>query len=132
MIQAFKTVRYLSKHHITKEKISLTFLVMTIFFTKLIYIKDSAWLKLFRHSNSLYVRATRAITNHALIGEYCLRFFSRELFKYPCSLYLIKSRCHILQEYRRYNNYWNPNKKSLKHFVAFWSLIQEPSCCGNH
>ena len=92
VIKAFKTVRYLSKHHITKEKISLIFLVMTIFFTKLIYIKDSAWLKLFRHSNSLYVRATRAINNHALIGEYCLRFFSRELFKYSCGLYPIELR----------------------------------------
>ena len=90
-------------------------------------MKDSAWLKLLRHSNSLYVRATRAITNHAPIEEYCLRLFSRELFKYLCGLYPIKSRCHILQEYRRYNNYWNPNRKSLKHFVAFWSLIQELS-----
>jgi len=32
--------------------------------------KDSLWLKLFGHSNSLCARATRAIINYAPIGEY--------------------------------------------------------------
>jgi len=34
------------------------------------YIKGGLWLQVFRHSNSLCTRATRAITNHAPIGEY--------------------------------------------------------------
>ena len=38
------------------------------------YIKDSFWLKYFGHSNSLYAKATRAITNYALKDKYRLRF----------------------------------------------------------
>ena len=34
------------------------------------YIKGSLWLQAFGHSNLLCIRATRAITNHAPIGEY--------------------------------------------------------------
>ena len=34
------------------------------------YIKGSLWLQSFGHSNSLCAQATRAITNHAPIGEY--------------------------------------------------------------
>jgi len=41
---------------------------------------------------SLYACATRAITNHALIGKYRLRFFLNEEFKYPCGEYPIESR----------------------------------------
>jgi len=37
---------------------------------KLYTAKDSPWLKFFGHSNSLCIRATRAIINHAPIGEY--------------------------------------------------------------
>jgi len=62
------------------------------------YVKGGSWLKTFGHSNLLCACATRAITNHAPIGEYRLRFFLREEFKCLCSLYLIESRCHILHE----------------------------------
>jgi len=34
------------------------------------YSKGGLWLKFFGYSNSLCIRATRAITNHAPIGEY--------------------------------------------------------------
>ena len=34
------------------------------------YSKGGSWLKFFDYSNSLCTRATRAITNHAPIGEY--------------------------------------------------------------
>ena len=54
---------------------------------ELSYIKGGLWLKTFGHSNSLCAHATRAITNHAPIGEYRLRFFPREEFKCLCSLY---------------------------------------------
>jgi len=33
-------------------------------------IKGGPWLQHFSYSNSLSARSTRAITNHALIGEY--------------------------------------------------------------
>ena len=69
------------------------------------YMKDDAWLKLLGHSNFLCVKATRAITNHAPIEKYCLRFFPKENFNCLYRNYLIKSRYHILHECRRYNNY---------------------------
>ena len=36
------------------------------------YTKGSPWLQAFGHSNSLYARAMRAITNHTPIDEYHL------------------------------------------------------------
>jgi len=93
--------------------------------TKPTYMKDGAWLKHLRHSNFWCAKVTRAITNHALIGKYCLRFFPRESFKCLCGLYPIKLRCHILHECRRYGNYWNLNRKPLKHFVAFLEFNPE-------
>ena len=86
---------------------------------KPMYMKGGLWLKLLGHSNSLCARATRVITNYALIGEYRLRFFPKEEFKCPCRAYPIESRYHILYKCRRFNNYWNPNKKSLQHFITF-------------
>ena len=54
------------------------------------YTKGGLWLQLFGHSNSLCARATRAITNYALIGEYQLRFFIKKEFKCPCGNFLIE------------------------------------------
>jgi len=62
---------------------------------------------------------TRAITNHAPIGEYRLRFFLNEEFKCPCDNYPIKSRRHILYDCMRFNGYWNSRRDSLSHFVMF-------------
>ena len=83
------------------------------------YVKGRSWLKTFCHLNSLCARATRAITNHTPIGEHRLRFFPREEFKYPCSLYSIESRCHILHKCGRFNGYYNLRRDSLSHFVMF-------------
>jgi len=107
------------------------------------YVKGGLWLKTFSYSNSLCVYATRAITNHAPIGEYRLRFFPRKEFKCPCSLYPIESRCHILHECGIFNGYWNLRRDSLSHFVMFLvtnlsaftfsdSLVLSGVCCGNH
>ena len=49
-----------------------------------LYIRSGLWLQNFGHSNSLCTRATRAITNHAPIGEYRLRFFPNKEFKCLC------------------------------------------------
>ena len=89
---------------------------------KLTYIKGSSWLKYFSHSNSLRARALRAITNHAPISEYRLRFFPREDFSCLCRLYPIESRRYILHKYRRFNEYWNPRRDSIDHFVMFLEL----------
>ena len=62
------------------------------FYTKPTYMKDNVQLKHFEHFNTLYVQASRAITNYAPIGEYWLRFFPRKPFECLCKLYLIKSR----------------------------------------
>jgi len=85
------------------------------------YTKGGSWLQSFGHSNSLCARATRAIMNHALIGKYHLRFFSKEDFKCPCRSYPIKTRRHILHEYMIHNGYWNPRRDALSHFVMFLS-----------
>ena len=89
------------------------------------YTKGSSWLQVFGHSNSLCARATRAITNHAPIGEYQLRFFPSEEFTCPCNDYPIESRRYILHECRRFNGYWNPRRDSLNHFIMF--LIANPN-----
>jgi len=65
------------------------------------------------------VCATRAITNHAPIGEYRLRFFPREEFKCLCGQYPIESRQYILHEYGKFNGYWNPRRDLLSYFVMF-------------
>jgi len=89
---------------------------------KLSYIKEGAWLKFFSHSNSLYIRVSRAITNYASMGEYRLRFFPREEFKCSCGLYPIKLRQHILHEYKKFNRYWNSFADFISHFVMFLEL----------
>ena len=57
---------------------------------ELLYIKSGPWLQHFGHSNYLYAKASRAITNHAPTGEYRLRFFLREEFRCSCSQYPIE------------------------------------------
>jgi len=86
---------------------------------KLLYTKGGQWIKYFRHSNSLCARATRAITNHTLIGEYWLKFFLRENFNCLCESYSIKTRYHILHNCRRFNKFWNPIRNTLSQLVAF-------------
>jgi len=81
--------------------------------------KGSPWLSQFGHSNSLCTRASRAITNHAPIGESQLKFFPREIFDCPCGFYPIKTKHHILHECCRFNNHWNPRRDTLAHFLQF-------------
>ena len=86
---------------------------------ELTYSKGRMWLKYFGHSNSLCARATRAIINHAPISKRQLRFFPHEDFKCLCDNYPIETRCHILQECKIYNNYWNPRSATIGHFTLF-------------
>ena len=102
-----------------KGKQFLNFLDNELYSIKPSYTKGSLQLKHLSYSNSLCMRATRAITNHAPTGEYCLCFFPKEDFNCPCGSYLNKSRCHILHECRRFNNYWNPMKDTISQFVSF-------------
>jgi len=101
-----------------KENYFLNLLDNNYLSIKPTYMKGGAWFKLLGHSNSLYARATRAITNHTPIDKYYLRFFSKENFNCLCKSYPIESRHYILHECRRFNNYWNPNREFLSHFVV--------------
>ena len=92
---------------------------------ELSYIKSRSWLKFFGHSNSLCARVTRAITNHALTGKYRLRFFPREEFSCLYGFYPIKTRRYILYECKRFNNYWNPRRNLIGHFVIFLEFNPE-------
>ena len=83
------------------------------------YSKGGPWLQAFGHSNLLCAQAVRAITNHAPIGEYQLRFFPNIDFACPCNNYPIKTRRHILYKCWRFNRYWNPKRDTLSHFVMF-------------
>ena len=83
------------------------------------YIKESSWIKQFGHLNSLYMRATRVITNYISIREYCLRFFPRENFNCLYRLYLVETRQPILYECKRYNKYWNLYKTLLSYLIVF-------------
>ena len=83
------------------------------------YSKGGPWLRTFGHSNLLCARASRAITNHAPIGEYRLRFFSNMDFMCPYNNYPIKTRRHILHDCQRFNRYWNPRRDMLSYFVMF-------------
>ena len=56
------------------------------------YTKEGLQIKHFRHSNSSCARATRAITNHAPIGEYYLRFFPKEDISCSCRSYPTETR----------------------------------------
>ena len=91
------------------------------------YTKGGPQLQTFSYSNSLCVCATRAITNHAPIGKYQLRFFPSEEFRCPCGNYPIESRRHILHDCTKFNGYWNPRQDSLSHFVMF--LVANPCLC---
>ena len=86
---------------------------------ELSYIKGRSWLQAFEQLNTLCAHAMRAITNHAPIREYRLRFFPREEFKCPCGVYPIESKRHILHDCSRFNSYWNPRRDLLSHFVMF-------------
>ena len=88
---------------------------------ELSYTKGGLWLQSFGHSNSLCTQATRAITNHTPIGEYCRQFFPNKDFKCPCGSYPIETRRHILHKCMRHNGYWNPRRDTLSHFVMFLS-----------
>ena len=81
--------------------------------------KGGPWLQHFSHSNMLCTRASWAITNHASIKEYQLRFFSRKEFACSCSNYLIETRRHILYEYQRFNKYWNPRRNTIAYFMLY-------------
>ena len=89
------------------------------------HIKGGPWLQSLGHSNLLCARTTRAITSHAPIGEYRLRFFLCMDFSCPCNNYPIESRRHILYECCRFNRYWNPRRDTLNHFVMF--LMANPN-----
>ena len=55
--------------------------------------------------------------------EYRLRFFPRENFMCSCGKYPIKTRCHILYNCRRFNNYHNLRRDFIAHFIFSQNLM---------
>ena len=76
----------------SKERNFLDLLSDDLFPIEPLCSKGGPWLLQFGHSNSLCAQASRAITNHAPIGEYQLRFFPMESFICLCGLYPIESK----------------------------------------
>ena len=92
---------------------------------ELSYLKGGPWLQAFGHFNLLCAQATRAITNHASIGDYRLRFFPDKDFSCSCNNYPIELRRHILHKCKRFNEYWNPRRDLLNYFIMF--LVANPN-----
>jgi len=55
------------------------------------YAKDGGWLPFIGKSVTLYARATRAILNHAPIGEFRQHFFPAECTQCPCGHYQVET-----------------------------------------
>ena len=86
---------------------------------KPLYTKGGLWIKQFSFSNLLCAQATWAITNHAPIGEYRLRFFPSEDFSCPYRSYSTKTKHHILYNCRIFNKYWNLMRDKINQFILF-------------
>jgi len=66
------------------------------------YSKGGSWLTHISQSVILYARVTRAILNHASIGEYRQHFFSAECTQCPCGHCYVETRQHIFANYFRF------------------------------
>jgi len=82
----------------TKGRQFLNLLDNDLHIIEFLYIKEDLWIKYFEYSNSLYIRAIRAIINHAPIREYYFCFFSNKDFSCPYRNYLIESRYHCRRD----------------------------------
>ena len=88
-----------------KDNHFLDLLNNKLYIIESLYIKENLCIKYFGHSNLLYARATRVITNYTSIGEYYLRFFPRKDFSCPYRVYPIETKYYILYNCRKYNKY---------------------------
>ena len=88
--------------------------------------KGGSWLTYFGQSVTLCARATRAILNHAPIGEYRQRFFPAECTQCPCGHCQVETRRHIFANCSRFAHspLIDPSL-SIKDFVDF--LKEHPS-----
>ena len=66
------------------------------------YSKDGSWLLYIGKSVILCARATRAILNHAPIGEYRQRFFPAECTQCLCGYCQVETQWHIFTNYPRF------------------------------
>ena len=66
------------------------------------YSKEGSWLLYIGQLVTLCARATRAILNHAPIGEYKQRFFPAECTQCPCGHYQVETCWHIFANYLRF------------------------------
>ena len=90
------------------------------------YTKGSSWLSFIAESVTLCARATRAILNHASIGEFRQHFFPAECTQCSCGHCQVEIHQHILADYSRFAHapLTDPSL-SIKDFVQF--LKEHPS-----
>ena len=116
---SFKIGKWHLKHQIIRGIISLIFLIMSIFLSNLYILRAVLGLN-YLGTLTCYMQEQQ---EQSLIMLWQTNitwgFFPKELFKCLWGLYPIESTYYILYEYRKYNNYWNLKRESLKYFVAF-------------
>ena len=84
------------------------------------YTKGGSWLPFIAESVTLCARATRAILNHAPIGEFRQRFFPAECTQCPCGHCQVETRRHILADCSRFAHApLTDPLPSIKDFVKF-------------
>ena len=90
------------------------------------YAKGGSWLPFIAESVTLCARATRAILNHAPIGEFRQRFFPAECTQCPCGHCQVETRQHILADCSQFAHVpLTDPMPSIKDFVKF--LKEHPS-----
>ena len=90
------------------------------------YTKGGSWLLFIAESVTLCARATRAILNHAPIGEFRQCFFPAECTQCPCGHCQVETRRHILADCSRFAHApLTDRSPSIKDFVKF--LKEHPS-----
>ena len=90
------------------------------------YVKGGGWLPFIGESVTLCARATRAILNHAPIGEFRQRFFPTECTQCPCGHCQMETRRHIFANCRRFVHFpLTDLVPTVKDFVKF--LKEQPS-----
>ena len=90
------------------------------------YAKGGGWLPFIGESVTLCARATRAILNHAPIGEFRQRFFPVECTQCPCSHCQVETCRHIFANCRWFAHFpLTDLVPTVKDFVKF--LKEHPS-----
>src|SRR5205807_1415523 len=86
------------------------------------HIKGGPWLETIGTSNSHTARMTRSLTNHAPIGEYCMRFHIHGQLWCDCNAYIVQKRYHILHTCEC--NVWSKDRRVDDDFKDFLEFLE--------